>query len=292
MKRKNTIPNGLLLLCAFLLVATCDQTFEPLQENDEYYFSMYGYLDAAADTQWIRVGKPRESINELPDPSGITVTLEHVQTGETVVMNDSLFTSRDALNYWTTFDIENEQTYRIKVEREDGKSSGVTVTIPAEFPTPIVVYDPLAGYTIYISDSVDRVADIQTKWYVILQPNTEKMERTYTFTYKNSIKHTTAYGGAYFINTGGEGRYISENTGRAERDVLHRQFFVASGGPEWDDNISSINDLEYFLDVSASNVENGLGYVVGITSKWVPYKTCLTVDSSNYAPCPEEDPFW
>jgi hypothetical protein len=110
------------LLCAFILAAGCDQTFEPLQENDKYHFSIYGTLDAAADTQWIRIGVPRENINETPDPAGITVILEDVETGQSVVMQDSLFASRDLLNYWTTMPLKNEYTYQIYAERDGGKS--------------------------------------------------------------------------------------------------------------------------------------------------------------------------
>lgn len=54
-----------------------------------------------------------ESINELPDPAVITENVEHVETGETVVFNDSLLISKVILNYWTTFNIDNEQTYCI-----------------------------------------------------------------------------------------------------------------------------------------------------------------------------------
>ena len=46
-----------------------------------------------------------------------------------------------------------------------------------------------------------------------------------------------------------------------------------------------------FLAGTASNFKNGLGYVVGITSKLIPYKTCFTRDSSNHIRCPEEGPF-
>lgn len=77
-----------------------------------------------------------------------------------------------------------------------------------------------------------------------------------------------------------------------EISVVNRQIFVASGGPEWDDNISSIVDLEYFLAGNASNVENGLGYVVGISSKWFRQAICQTPDGSNVAPCEPEERFW
>lgn len=284
-----------LLLYAFILAAGCDQTFEPLKENDKYHFSIYGYLDAAADTQWIRIGVPRGNINETPNPTGITVTLEDVETGQSVVMQDSLFASKDLLNYWTTMPLVNEHAYGIKAERDNGKSSHVIVHVPEELPTPIVwINNNPRGYMIYIDDSVEHIADLQTKWYVILKPQTERIKKIYTFNYRNTLKHTTAFGGAYFtlVRDSEERGYITEKIAGAEFVVLDQQFFVSAGGPEWDDNISSINDLEYFLDGTASNVENGLGYVVGTDSKWVPYFTCQTPDSSHVIPCEPEEPFW
>lgn len=164
MKIKLSLPSFCFFLFSSSILISCTETFQPLQENDRFIFSMYGYLDASADTQWIRVGEIRDQINGMPDPSEILVTLEHVQSQTTVAMKDSLFTSRDALNYWTTFDIENDQTYRIKVERPDGKFSRVTVTTPKDFPTPIVINTeaPLAS-DIYIDGSVKHIADFQSK---------------------------------------------------------------------------------------------------------------------------------
>lgn len=285
-----------LLVCYLVLLGGCNQSFEPLQDNDEFVFSIYGYLDAAADTQWIRIGVLRESINETPDPTRMTVTLEHVESGQTVVMQDSLFIPGNLLNYWATMPIENEQTYRIKAEREGRKSSVVTVTIPGEMPTPLVIENrnfPPYGSFIYIDDSVEHLADIQTKWYVILNPMSERIKKMYTFSYRNSIKHTEVRGGAYtaFADIDEERQYITRNA-NAEFEVLYRQFFVASAGPEWDASISSINDIEYFLNATASNVENGLGYVVGIDSKWIPYDSCFTSGRTNVIPCEPEKPYW
>lgn len=275
----------------------CEDSFQPLQENDKYYFSIYGYLDAAADTQWIRIGIPRQSIQEVPDPSRITITLEDVETGQSVVMQDSLFASKDLLNYWTTIPLDNEHTYQIHAERDDEKSSQVILTIPKELPLPWVIENKNStptGFFIYIDDSAAPIADVQSKWYVLLQPQTEKTKRVYTFSYRNALKHTDTYGGAWyaFADTNAERQHIMNTNANTEMEVLHRQFFVAAGGPEWDENISSINDLEYFLDGTASNVENGLGYVVGIDSKWMPYRTCYTPDSSNVISCEPEKPFW
>lgn len=84
MRKIKSALSALLFFGSFLFLTSCDPTFEPLGENDRYHFSIYGYLDASADTQWVRVGTAREAIDDVPDPSGITVTLENIQSGETV----------------------------------------------------------------------------------------------------------------------------------------------------------------------------------------------------------------
>lgn len=299
MRGKITFLNISLFIVGFILIAGCDHTFEPLQENENYHFSIYGYLDATADTQWVRVGPARRAVNEPPDPSGIRVTLEHIQSGQTIVMNDSLFSDKNFLNYWTTHDIENEQTYRITAER-DGKSSRVTVTMPKELPTPRVLKSrsivPGEGniVSVYIDDSIDHLADVQSKWYVLLQPDGQREKVTYSFSHRNTAKYTTAFYGAWFVDVlvDHELRTIQRQTAGSDIEIIHRQIFVAAGGPEWNENISSIDDLEYFLDGTASNVENGLGYVVGIDTKLVPMETCYPPGGELIIPCEPEESYW
>lgn len=296
MRKINPILISLLIACIYIPLSSCDQTFEPLAENDQYYFSIYGYLDVSADTQWVRIGTPRETLDDTPDLSGITVTIENMETGQVVELLDSLFTPENFLNYWTTTDIENEQTYRIKVEGTDGKSSHADITTPPELPTPLVLentYAPL-GFSVYVDDVVEHIADIQTKWYVILNPETDPIRKTYTFSYRSEVEHVEVYDGAFTIFApleDEEGR-IESSAGINDYEVVYKQFYVAAAGPGWDDNISSINDLEYFINSTSSNVENGLGYIVGIDSKWVPYKVCTNEQKSVAVPCPEEEPFW
>lgn len=301
MKRINSIWNVCLFLCAFLLMAGCDDSFQPLQKNDKYYFSIYGYLDAASDTQWVRVSPARQDINEPPDPTGIKVTLEHIQSGETVLMNDSLISSKGFLNYWTTMNIEHEQTYRIAVEGANGKASQVSVTTPPELPPIYIIISGVntfaggsASANIYIDDSVEHIAELQSVWYVIINPGTENLRRIYRFPLRNTLTHTDSYFGAYYAFNIWERELtqIEQSVGASEIEIATRQFFVAAGGPEWDDSLSSINDLEYFLDGTGSNVENGLGYVVGISSGWYRQTTCLNSDRSGYAPCEQEAPLW
>lgn len=96
------------------------------------------------------------------------------------------------------------------------------------------------------------------------------------------------------INTILEQRKVSNqfpNTAGAEVELLGRQIFVAAAGPEWDENITGLDDLEYALPDIASNVESGVGYLIGIASKSIPYKNCYDVEGDVIS-CPAEQPIF
>jgi hypothetical protein len=74
-----------------------------------------------------------------------------------------------------------------------------------------------------------------------------------------------------------------------EIEYLQHQLFVASGGPEWNEELNDLKDIEYALPEVISNVENGTGYIFGIVSKSVPFKSCFD-DQGEFVACPEEKP--
>lgn len=63
------------LIIATLLLAGCEKPFEPLSRG-EFAFSLYGPLDSAADTQWVRVMPIRESVEAPAGPFEAVVMLE------------------------------------------------------------------------------------------------------------------------------------------------------------------------------------------------------------------------
>jgi hypothetical protein len=67
-------------LCVAAVVAACDDSFEPI-EPSELAFSVFGYLDASAGTQWLRVMPIRPVKVTSQDTLAATVTLEHLGTG-------------------------------------------------------------------------------------------------------------------------------------------------------------------------------------------------------------------
>jgi hypothetical protein len=295
-----------LLFCVFIISSGCDQTFQPLQENDKYFFSMFGYLDASADTQWVRVSPARQQLNLPPEIPDMLVTLEHLETGKTVVMKDSLFgggSGFNYINYYTSMNIEPGQTYLLKAEQPDGKSSHVALSTPEDFPTPLFHLDTgignplqLRNYQIIMSGT-DNIADVQTWWFIRIHSDDGVVDKKFTITYADRLYWVTAYDDAYIVDFVYEEEVqaimnspIIRLSPDAEVEVLHRQVYVARGGPEWNQEIRSLNDLIYAqLDVT-TNVENGLGYMVGIYSKVIPYDTCRS-ESGWLIACEEEEPF-
>lgn len=287
-----------MLLC---LAAGCDNTFVPWEENDQYHFSIYGYLDASADTQWVRVMPVREDLFPEPKPIDAIVTLEHIETGESVVMNDSLFSFFQGyvLNFWTTMKLHPEQTYRITAERSDGKTSHARVQLPPDYPTPLLHRQPrIPGGTppvdiIYI-EGVERLADVQTI-YTFGHPN---WEEKYMVPFSH-LKDTTRMASGDFaiiIDPQEDQRVILTFSGPPcvrglsqtfdcetplqgdfnfdDASMINMQIFIASAGPEFH-QFQSIDEKVTVLPEGISNVANGTGYLAGILSKTIPYESCF-----------------
>jgi hypothetical protein len=79
-----------------LSVAACDNTLEPIDPGG-LPFSVFGYLDASADTQWIRVTPLRTVLRGSADPTGVTVTLEELTSGRIIALWDSAMRYPDVL---------------------------------------------------------------------------------------------------------------------------------------------------------------------------------------------------
>lgn len=309
MRGKQSILHVCIFLFGLMLVSGCDETFEPLQENDQYFFTIFGYLDASAvaDTQWVRIVPPRQQIDAPAEVPKMNVTLENVETGNAVVMKDSLFgegSDFNYINFYTLADIEPDQTYRVKAEHPDGRASHTVLTTPEEFPTPLFFMDSsyvpreLTHSVIITGLENQKLVDVQT-WYFVRNNATNKI-RKFTFSWRNSAEwHDYSYGGAYIADiipqreegTIFETLNISSFFESANYDLLRRQIFVAVAGPEWNEEIPDMSDLVYAQMEGFSNVENGLGYMVGVYSKIIPYATCLNEEQSNVVPCEVEKPF-
>ncbi|MEX2600759.1 MAG: hypothetical protein WD355_03865 [Balneolaceae bacterium] len=280
-----------LILIGVLLFAGCNE--EPFQaaepNNDRYIFSMFGYLDAAADTQWIRIMPIRDSIFSGPEPIDADVTLENLETGETATLADSLFQygpDTYARNFWTTMNLEPSKSYLLTARRSDGLTSSVTVTIPDDFPTPLFRIDRI-GLNVVEIRNIDRLIDVQTVYNVeSLQSN--QRNTIFVPQLSDTLRLIT---GDYQIRFNPIVNEENLKDSYPNTDITARQIFIAVSGEETP-NFSSISRNIYALPDGVSNVENGVGYVAGILSKTIPFRTCYNETFTQVIPCPLEPTPW
>ncbi len=255
-------------------VTACNETFNPFQENDRYTFSLYGFLDASADTQWVRVMPVRQSYLLSSEPLDITVTLEHLHPeGEMRVLKDSIFyygQNAYAWNYWTTMNIEPSQTYRLRAERSDGSTSIATITLPDDFPDPVIELDLEESEEYVIVTGVSNLADVRSEHQLFhLLSNVTTM---FNFNHhQDSLANFSQPDRHKILLNPSEARdyleiYIEENP----YTLLQREVYVASAGPGWYFFPDVFEEVIQLPD-GISNVENGVGYVIGIVSKRVPW---------------------
>lgn len=201
----------------------------------------------------------------------ITVSLEELETGHSTTLNDSLFTLPNGIrfvNVWTTMDIKPGHTYRLLAERPDGTTSSATVSTPADFPVPELTFPYNDCWGRVDIKGVKRLADVQWVFYYKINSSGYLRERLFRFPQRNRVDSMGQ--NKYHVLLDRDKEKIPLPAGEVVKSK--RTVFVAAGGPEWNGEISLFDDLLYALPKTASNIQNGVGYLVGIVSKTIPFE--------------------
>ncbi len=277
-KPSRQLEGGLLpfAFCLFtiyvLTLSGCDDTFQPIQENPEHPFTIYGHLDASVDTNWVRVTPVRETLYlEEGDTTDAVVTIEHLETGEIVTLKDSLFQRAPrifVLNWWTTMQLEPMQSYRLVAKKPDGRASSATVTLPDTFPEPIAT----AGFVnidVYI-EGVKNLADASV--YYLVRDHVNNSSINFKFTHLKDTVRTAMPPGVHQFNFNPEEHesYIDDFFYEIPYTILGRWIYVASAGPEWI-YFPDYDERELELPDAVTNIENGAGFLIGVVSKRVEF---------------------
>ncbi len=281
----------LITTAALLSLLACEEPFEPLQEPTRY-FSMYGALDLNADTQWIRVMPIRESTFSGPEPIDATVTLEHLGTGRTVELEDSMFRYRfpgtdpdlvDDLwmhNFWTTEPIEPESTYRIRARSSDGATSMALVETP---PVPervvVEIAQPRGGPGSF-QDQLQVVgayhlAMVQIRYHVA--PDCPQ----HPFVTLHHPRTTVSDSGGS-AKASVSWRTARRVCGDAVSETAWRDFTVYISGTTWPFEAELEGGTYQHID-AGTNVEDGVGYIGGIAIIRVPYEMCTVASGADPA---------
>lgn len=107
---------------------------DPLVDRGAHAFAVFGYLDTAADTQFVRVSRLQSesafSDAGAPSPNVLSTDLE---TGVKTAWSDSLVTLADGssgLVYYAAFDVRPGSQYLLEVSDESEKPTRATTSVP------------------------------------------------------------------------------------------------------------------------------------------------------------------
>lgn len=110
------------LVAALIAIPGCDTSVDLLTTDGRSLFSVHGYLDAAADTQWVRVEPLRPLVGPGPrQADGVTVESVHLGTGtrerwEPVDRTDA--DGNPVSAYRAVFRPVEGETYRVEIARD------------------------------------------------------------------------------------------------------------------------------------------------------------------------------
>lgn len=269
---------ALAALVAAALAGGCEQPFEPIQEVDGAVFSMFGYLNLKADTQWIRVMPVRESLLLEPEPIDAVVTLEHLASGRTVTLADSLFSFPVpglgsvvyAYNFWTDEALEPGATYRLTATRSDGEATTATIVMPADLEIEYRSGPPFGINNALLIVRAENVlfADL---FYALMDGATGERAQSITLRQDDPLPGESPRTYRVYIN--GDELVLD-----GLLDLFRREVRLTAATADWPFR-PDLSDLEVSLPgTMPSNVENGFGFVGGVAEWTIPYHRCVVVE--------------
>lgn len=256
-----------LLLLFPLALAACEVTFDPIDESDLVY-SMSGYLDASADTQWVRIEDVAPTVEADPGLLDAEVTLTDLASGaETLFVQEvRTFATGPAHLFRTTTPIELGATYRLDARRGDGATTSTTVEIPADGSFTVEVESGrFTCPTVVTIQGAGRVADVQARYQVA------RNGRAIDYRFAH-IDRLDEVGNGFDI-----GRiYFGEDARRMNLDplsfpeLIRSDVVVAVSTEAWPAPAGLTLEGALLATVGAG-VENGLGFVGGVVTKRIPF---------------------
>lgn len=257
------------LFFSILFFFSCENSFQPLQENNQYAFTMYGTLDFHADTQWVRImpiGKTLLPKDSIPDPT--TVALIRKKTGETTFFSDSLFRfggDTYVSNYWSTKPLVANENYTLIAENSNGDQSLSNIHIPSPLPLPTVEYSTEREVGFISGFSADPLVSLETRYLVQVTDERCLPEREIILSHLEDI--VPSGDGSFVLKIDNLSK-ISKLLGVIPGDFIinHRELVLIAASTDWPD-LTDLSEQEIVLPDVVSNVEHGTGLVAGISRR-------------------------
>lgn len=259
---------------AALISTGCDDGFSPLASTEARY-SIYGYLDASADTQWVRVMPVRPTVPAAPSMLDAVVTLENAAGGEPIVLRDSLFRFETGPevgsegvflhNFWTTSPLEPGASYRFAVTSPGSPTAEATITIPPKYDVEVWISQAPSslGNDILRIAGLDHLALLfRRAWF------TDRCGES--FIRSGGPADATRTEDGWILNIR---RSAPDRQGCGASTVYWRDFLIVGSGAEWPHPDDLAPDRLGGPGIP-STVSNAVGFLGGVLTREVPYEQC------------------
>ena len=275
-----------LLLAAGLALAACETEFEPFEQSD-LTFSLFGVLDAAADTQFVRVADLRRPAR-VGEPLDATVTLEHLGTGARTVLRDSVFVLAGGgvvHNVWTPERVAADAPYRITASRPGGTAATAELRTPPTFP------DPELDSGITLSTSVANPPRLQQVFFPGVEAFADLRIRyrltsgTVVVSYLDRAVPMDGGGFRIAFNAYEDAqRALTGRPGEGCPSLRSAEVVVAATTAAWPD-VLELDPEAAALPGTITNVEGGVGFVGGVERRRGPWPAMAAVFGFHEAGC-------
>jgi hypothetical protein len=227
---------------------------------------VWGYLDASADTQWIRVSPIRPLKVTSQDALAATVTLEHLGTGRIIELRDSLFTisSVSVHNFWTSEDIEPGAAYRFSATREGKEPAVAVVEIPRDYEIEVAI-NQVSGPA-----ETDELRIAGAKHLPFLRMTTHFYDLCGSSGVGTEYGGQPADDGSHLIAI--EKPQVTPRFACGSPIVPNRDLWIVASEAEWPAAGLSPNAMGE--SGWTSNITNAVGFLGGVLTKLIPYEDC------------------
>ena len=269
-----------LLLLAALGLAACEVPFDPIEPSDLHY-SVSGYLDVSADTQWVRVEPLARTSVPSEAPLDAAVTLEGPDGGAVPLAQEvRQFATGPAHLFWTTAPVASGAAYRLVVRGPDGAETRVRVETPdtTAFSVEVTTGRYVCPARVVVRGA-ERVVDAQTR-YLVARPGGPQ-----AFAFPKADTFERADDGAVLAAL-----YFADDAREMDLDpvspqgLLRSEVVVAVATDLWPDALALT--LEEALLFQSPAVEDGVGFVGGVATQRFDFVPNVTTQGfGNDRPC-------
>ena len=260
---------GTLLLCS-----ACRESVDTRLDID-YPYTVFGILNPKSDTHAVRVFEIQDNIALVrPEPLDATVATTQLDIGSRVAWTDSVVQLYDGDYrhvFWSTFEANAGETYRLEVTRSDGETTQAVTTVPPPVALETLEADTLrpgqAIMPVLIRGNPPAMPRIDVEYILVgFNPGgSDPIFKPLTFNY---IGRTIASPDGFVLNIDLRADYLDiyrffDADNEVTTDIIDLREMTVTvhvGDHQWVSPVD-VFDPDYLVEPGAfSNVENGFGF--------------------------------